>query len=128
MSDWRERGHYLPPGWKEDEKRMVLVNDSGLEVACHYEVCSGCEGKGSCVNPSIDSHGIGADEWNNEWDEESRAAYCNGGYDITCPRCNGKRVEMAPNDEDPNRASLDQDFEDEANFRAEQAAERRMGA
>ena len=95
-----------------DEQRMVLViiKEEALcdecdkespdcsdcdptkrfEVPARFEVCSTCKGKGSHVNPSIDSHGITGDEWD-EWGYEEQDAYMNGAYDVTCNECNGKR-------------------------------------
>lgn len=53
-------------------------------------VCTLCRGDGSVVNPSIDAGGIPADEL--DADPDFRDAYLAGAYDITCPRCNGRRV------------------------------------
>jgi RecJ-like exonuclease len=73
-------------GWYEsfDEKRMVLEVqlyrlDSTEEIPAVYEVCDVCEGKGTHVNPSIDSHGLSAED-----------------YDVSCVSCNGKRVVPMP--------------------------------
>jgi len=63
-----------------------------VELPAYYEVCPRCEGKGKHVNPSIDEHGITEEEWEHDWDEESREAYLSGRYDVTCHECGGKRV------------------------------------
>jgi hypothetical protein len=100
-----------------DERRMVAVaeiaweDEDGeyiedeVEVFVTYDVCPTCDGIGHYVNPSIDSHGISADEWYGEWDEEERDCYMSGGYDITCNECGGSRV-VAVVDEDRNSKEL----------------------
>jgi len=84
---------------KFDERTMmleaILETDEGEEVyyfPTKYEVCSTCDGKGSHVNPSIDSHGITSDEWQNDWSHEEQEEYMLGGYDVSCYECSGKRV------------------------------------
>ena len=68
-----------------------------VEIPFIYEVCETCDGKGTHVNPSIDSHGITFDEWN-DWDEDDREGYFSGRYDVTCYECNGLRVVPVPNE------------------------------
>lgn len=83
-----------------DEHRMVmkieLLDDETAEyeaeLPIHFEVCDRCRGKGTHTNPSIDGHGISAEEWANDWDDESREMYMNGGYDVSCEECGGRRV------------------------------------
>jgi predicted methyltransferase len=138
--DIRERT-YLPSGWRQDHTRLQITNRSSDEdevqimeegeevvtINCHYAVCGCCDGRGTVVNPSIDAHGIGAEEWN-EWDPEEREGYMKGRYDIECPHCEGKRVVLTPNEDDPGIKVLHQAWHDEASYRAEVEAERRMGA
>ena len=61
------------------------------KLPTRFEVCDRCQGHGSHVNPSIDGHGVSAEEWN-EWGEESQSMYMSGGYDISCEECGGMRV------------------------------------
>lgn len=63
-----------------------------VEVPIKFKVCPTCEGKGKHVNPSIDSHGITADEWDRDWSYEDRENYMSGFYDVRCYECNGERV------------------------------------
>lgn len=63
-----------------------------VEFPAKFAVCSRCEGKGSHINPSIDGHGITAEEWDRDWDDESRENYFSGVYDVTCGECKGLRV------------------------------------
>ena len=88
-----------------DELRMVATIDElkiddelkeDVEVACCFEVCGTCRGRGSHVNPSIDSHGITGDEWDNDWSYEDRENYMSGMYDVICYECNGKRIVPVP--------------------------------
>jgi hypothetical protein len=85
-----------------DKKRMIAIvelcdeDDEGffdeeVEIPFKFEVCETCHGKGTHVNPSIDSHGITQDEWS-EWDDEEREGYFSGMYDVECYECGGDRV------------------------------------
>ena len=62
------------------------------KLPARFEVCPRCRGEGLHVNPNVDGHGITAEEWENEWDDDRREAYMSGRYDITCQECEGKRV------------------------------------
>jgi hypothetical protein len=89
-----------------DRKRMVAYvaltgdvadpDDDGseeerlTEVPIRFEVCSLCGGKGSHVNPSIDSEGLTAEDFAEDPDFEE--SYRGGDYDVTCNRCGGERV------------------------------------
>lgn len=107
------------------------------DLPARYEVCWRCGGEGSHVNPNVDGHGITADEWANEWDEDQRETYMSGGYDVSCEECGGARVTLALDDEaiasgseelrDLHRAYMNQQ-DALAEMRAEEAAERRIGA
>lgn len=111
MSDYRDRAAHRGSNWKNyDAKRNVLIveieNDDGeeetFEIPARFDVCQTCGGFGKYVNPSIDAHGIGAEEWATEWDEEERERYMSGAYDIECASCEGRRVVPVPLEpEDP---------------------------
>jgi len=122
-----------------DENRMVmkieLIDDEGWEYEAElpvtYEVCDRCRGKGSHVNPSIDGHGITAEEWHGpDWDDESREMYLTGGYDVPCEECDGKRVVPVVDEKKCNPETLER-YHDYlscmAELRREEAAERRFG-
>jgi hypothetical protein len=106
------------------------------------------------VNPSIDAHGIGAEEMD-ELGDDFREDYLSGVYDVRCAECGGERVVPACRECDEpaiakergtgdrrERVSTEhyetcfehlsaeerQDLNDLAAMFAEQAAERRMGA
>lgn len=81
--------------FKQDlsEEAFKLIDKDGcVTLPMKYEVCPTCNGKGRHVNPSIDAHGITAEEWDRDWDYEDREMYLNGSYDVTCYECNGTNV------------------------------------
>lgn len=72
--------------WYDDDDYEVEY-----ELPAKYEVCSLCHGKGTHVNPSIDSHGLSAEDFAE--DPDFMDDYFSGAYDQTCNQCHGKRVE-----------------------------------
>lgn len=95
------------------------------EVAIRFEVCPLCNGKGSHVNPSIDAHGLSAEDFAE--DPDFAREYFRGTYDQPCNECGGRRVVPVPTDE----KVLERYYKSlaaEAAYQAECAAERRMGA
>ena len=116
-----------------DEKRMMFTLETGegedIEIPAKYEVCGTCDGKGRHVNPSIDSHGITREDFDE--DPDFAEGYFNGDYDVPCNECHGNRVAPVV---DEGRATPEQvkaaydKMEDDANYYAECEAERRMGA
>lgn len=112
---------------------VTLDTDDGeseeVSLPGKYVVCSRCEGHGKHVNPNIDGNGITADEWNGpDWDDESREMYMSGGYDVRCEECAGERVVIVANLDlisDDLRKRYEKHLEEEAQYRAECAAERR---
>lgn len=90
----------FPDGAEIDENAMTvffeLDQDEGEPIDCvlpiSFGVCGTCEGKGRHVNPAIDSHGITASEWEEDYDDEARETYMSGGYDVQCSECAGQRV------------------------------------
>ena len=81
-----------------DKQQFTVVDDDGLEVVIpsRFEVCPTCEGKGTHDHPAF-CNGITSDEWNGpDWDEDSRAQYLGGAYDVPCHECKGNRVVLMP--------------------------------
>lgn len=105
----------------EDENGITEV-----EVKICYEVCPTCSGKGSHVNPSIDSNGLSAEDFYE--DPDFRHDYCSGMYDVTCYECKGERVVPAM---DRNKNSqdvvkmIDDKLDEDARYEAELAHQRR---
>jgi hypothetical protein len=50
-------------------------------------ICTLCGGDGSHVNPSIDAHGLSAEDFAD--DPDFAEAYMRGDYDVSCRRCGG---------------------------------------
>lgn len=99
--------------------------EEDLDVAIRWVVCETCEGRGSYVNPSVDAHGIGAEE--SAEDPEFAAAYLRGTYDVPCEECGGRRVVPVPIDDDV-RARVEAEIEGRFEIERMYEAERRFGA
>lgn len=126
------------PEHQLDLRHMTLTFEHETEdgdpiefvLPVRMQVCDTCGGKGTHVNPSIDSHGITAEEWS-EWDDEEREGYFSGHYDITCYRCSGTNVTP---EIDRERAAVDalkawdEECKSLADDRRCQESERRYGA
>jgi len=112
-----------------DEKTMIglVMGDPEQPVRCHWEMCDVCDGRGHHVNPSIDSHGISMQEFND--DPDFADSYWRGDYDVPCAQCGGKRVIAIPNVDDlDGLAFYDEAVGQHFDYIAEREAERRMGA
>jgi hypothetical protein len=109
----------------DSNRMMARLSSEDVWIKISFEVCPTCDGKGSHINPSIDSHGIGAEEWA-EWDHDDREAYLTGGFDVSCYQCNGRRVVPVPDDEE-GRELVSEDMEARYEMAAEMEAERRYG-
>jgi hypothetical protein len=94
-----------------------------------FVVCFVCYGKGNHVNPSVDSHGITGEEFENEWSWEERELYMNGGYNVTCYLCNGKRVVPELNENVPEciKKMFHEYEQEEASYQRVCRYERMMG-
>lgn len=108
-----------------EDTMQALIQDPETEdliwVSFEYEVCPLCAGKGSHVDPNIDCDGITGETFREDPDfyEDYRA----GAYDVQCNQCRGKRVVATCTDERVIKIQ-----EEEAQYQAMCAAERRMGA
>ena len=108
---------------------LTLYHDDGSETPVPFKwcICRGCEGSGKS------SAYLGAftredlDEQGHEFCED----YFSGRYDRACDRCEGTGKVRIADRKAMDRAALalwDEQRRDEAEYRACQAAERRMGA
>jgi hypothetical protein len=104
-------------------------NDIEKPLPTTWAVCDVCNGNGSHVNPSIDCGGLSAEDFAD--DPEFAEEYMAGTYDQTCNRCQGRTTVRAVNwdalSEDEAKAYQKQ-LDEDAQCRAWEAAERRMGA
>lgn len=115
-----------------DTDKMVAyvdIDDEPVPVPIVFEVCPLCDGRGKHVNPSIDAHGLSAEDFYDDPDFERD--YFSGVYDITCNRCHGDRVvpEMDNKRVKPEIAERIYEIEEaDRDFRMMQESERRFGA
>lgn len=134
--DRRDRAH-RERWWKTIDKiKMVSLvtvwgeDDDGdfeedIEASIEFELCDLCNGKGTHVNPSIDAHGLSADDFAGDPDFEE--VYFSGGYDVRCALCHGDRVVPVLVD-DGIRARVEAGLTANREIDAMMEAERRMGA
>lgn len=62
-----------------------------VPIPIEFQLCDLCRGKGTHVNPSIDSNGITEEDWH-DWDDDEKEGYFNGMYDVDCYCCGGEKV------------------------------------
>ena len=106
---------------ERNDKLYYEGEDEPIEVPAHFEVCDVCDGRGSHVNPNIDSHGLSAEDFAE--DPDFAEDYFAGHYDVTCYACKGKRVILVPDKKQSRKiARL---IKEDAEYKREQAVERR---
>jgi len=115
-----------------NEKSMQFIIETGegedIIIPAKYEVCNTCEGKGSHVNPSIDSHGLSREDFDD--DPDFKENYFSGMYDVACNECKGRRVSPIPDNErmDEKLKKYVEDFiSDHFSYQYECYRERMMG-
>lgn len=86
---------------------FTVEDEDGLEVEhtvhLKFAVCDTCDGRGSYVNPSIDSQGLTAEDFAD--DPDFAEDYRRGSYDQSCAQCGGARV-VPVVDEDTTPAEI----------------------
>lgn len=131
-----------------DVRRMVYTlnreDESGeiqtFTLPIMRVVCPTCDGRGTHVNPSIDAGGIAGDDedfWSEDLDYEDEdeegnpvSRYHSGVYDVQCGTCHGNNVVCVINRTGADLEALeawDSLCEDQEDYEAERAAERRWG-
>lgn len=75
---------------------LLVHPDTGEELAlpARFTLCDRCQGSGSHVNPSIDGHGLSAEDFAE--DPDFAESYFAGDYDVRCETCMGARVVAVP--------------------------------
>ena len=112
---------------KYDEEIDDSVEETRT-VRVRMEVCSTCDGRGQYVNPSIDSHGISREEFDEDPEfAEQYWGYRSGMYDVTCGECRGQKVVPVCLDDEVVKC-LESAAQARAEMRADYEAERRAGA
>ena len=84
---------------------LPIIEIEGEIIPSTVKVCFTCQGRGSHVNPDIDSHGITADEMS-ELGEDFQESYFSGVYDVDCTQCKGNKVIAVVNHEACNIRQL----------------------
>lgn len=113
--------------WDDDDTEITHA----VEMPIKWEVCHLCNGKGSHVNPSIDCNGLTSEDFAE--DPDFAEDYFGGMYDQTCNCCGGRTTEAViddarlNDDQKQHLRNLEQQWQDEAEYQRECAAERRMG-
>lgn len=103
--DHRHVAGHLPNWMNVDEARGTITwedeDDEGnfvdVVVALSFDVCGTCEGRGRHVNPSIDGHGLTAEDFADDPDFAENYFRCT--CDVPCYECHGQRV--TPTSDDP---------------------------
>lgn len=136
MPDYRDVAAHAEPWYEHFDERTQVASlwltvgecEEYTEVRCVYDVCPTCNGRGRYVNPSIDSHGLTAEDFAE--DPDFARAYRCGTYDITCVTCSGKRVVPVP-DKEHNSKEILQAVEEhirwQRRYALECASERELG-
>ena len=91
------------------------VNGDKITLPTKYVVCSQCDGEGKVVNPSLGA--IPSHEFHENPDFEEN--YFGGVYDIDCPCCKGKRVELAINEDQCSQSQVDAYYSEMERIRIE---------
>ncbi len=133
MEQWPNASMELVQKAREELGDWVLrfLEPGMVEHVLHlkWEVCGTCDGKGEHVNPSIDAHGITADEFSE--DPDFAEEYFRGSYNVNCYECGGRTTSLVINRERTSEVALkaaDEIINDHYDYIRESEAERRMGA
>ena len=116
------RDYWFDYKWWKQRGDKYFFEDEQVEVEFH--ICNICDGKGKYVNPSIDSQGIIAEEFNE--DPDFKVNYMSGVYDVTCELCKGRNGIPWPVDVEIQKKVQNWCLE-QGSYRSECEAERRMG-
>ena len=83
-------------GYPDEDDELVSV-DEDLEESekkwfhIKWVVCTICDGRGEYINPSIDSHGLTREDFDE--DPEFADDYRSGFYNMPCGLCKGRSVQ-----------------------------------
>ncbi len=111
-------------------KPLIIEDDGGVEIELptKWAVCGRCRGDGVHDHPAF-ANGISQEEFAE--DPDFKEDYFRGKYDVVCTTCHGERVTSVPDWDrmtEAQKVLLQEHYQAERDFRAEEAAERRMGA
>ena len=112
-------------------KVYIAEVDSEIEFEAKMEVCHDCEGHGTVLCEGMRGHAYTAEEFAEFEEEEAREYMTRGGrYDVQCPTCKGANViKVVDRDKtsEENLKLLDDQEEDDYQYRMMCEAERRAG-
>lgn len=117
-------------GLRITERTIFAEDENGEEftLPSKIEVCGRCGGRGA-HDPRGFSGGFSSDDFAE--DPDFSEDYFSGKYDVTCEECRGRNVQLVPDMDRMNedhKSALMEYYRQESSYRAEQLAERRMGA
>ena len=104
---------------------IIQLLDSEIEVQSEKIVCPSCKGEGTHLHPAFHNQAVEPELLQ---DEEFMDMYFSGGMDVQCTHCKGLRVIDSPIIPEEYQEEYKEALRQEALFRMEQEAERRMGA
>jgi len=104
-----------------------MDQEEQVEVPVSFQVCNLCDGKGTYVNPSIDSGGLSREDF--EDDDDFYHDYRGGLHDVTCSMCGGERVVpvLSPDADPEISKQINNKIADDAAYARECAMELAMG-
>lgn len=110
---------------------ITIYDENGDEqqIPARWAICGRCDGSGTHDHPAFEN-GITSDEML-EHGEEFCEDYMRGAYDVRCTECDGSGKVLEGDLErlsEAEREAYEQQLEADADYAAECAAERRMGA
>jgi hypothetical protein len=124
--EWAEEDVACPPEWRiEDRKSCRDLGHEKLltEADLEWAVCGTCRGK------RTSSLYLGSFSSEELWEDPDFAEeYLDGAYDRPCPECDGRTTVRQISEHAKHRERIDEWFQGMHELRAEEMAERRMGA
>lgn len=103
-----------------------------ITLPARWDVCPNCDGHGKVDHPAFSN---GWTAYDRAEDPDGFEAYMAGAYDVACPVCKGRTTIKVADENQAEPAlykayinALDRRAQADAEYRAEIAAERRMGA
>ena len=111
-------------------KPLTVEDENGVEhvLPTRFDVCPTCEGHGVHDHPAF-ANGLTSEDFDE--DPDFREDYFAGHYDVCCEECRGERVVSVVDEDKADPALLAlwrEKLQADADYAAECAAERRMGA
>jgi len=107
------------------EEKIPVRKTGEYTLQIRRIICSLCHGYGKVINPSIDCNGLTQEDFDQEPGFEDD--YNIGMYDITCPQCKGKNIEIIPISPPKLKEAIASWIQAEYEYEAQARQERIMG-